>query len=101
LLWGWDKNSIPELIRRYSTSPVPWDIMSPVKPAQQILHWMVEILRHFRAFFWLRVFPALKQSPRPRTRRWANPLGVFAEFEKVVYSYSIIILIGEYIYGKT
>ena len=26
-------------------------------------------LRHFQAFFWLRVFPAPKQSPRPPTRR--------------------------------
>jgi hypothetical protein len=30
-----------------------------------VVHWTLGILRHFQAFFWLRVFPALKQSLRP------------------------------------
>jgi 5-methylcytosine-specific restriction protein A len=36
---------------------------------QQSVHLTCGILRHFRAFFWLRVFPAPKQNPRPPTRR--------------------------------
>jgi len=29
------------------------------------VHWTLGILRHFQAFFWLRVLPAPKQSPHP------------------------------------
>jgi hypothetical protein len=38
------------------------------KNAQQSVHWTLGILRGLQAFFWLRVFPAPKQSPRPPTR---------------------------------
>jgi len=34
-----------------------------------VVHWTLGILRHFGAFFWLRVFPALKQSPHPPQRQ--------------------------------
>jgi len=30
-----------------------------------VVHWTLGILRDLQAFFWLRVFPAPKQSPRP------------------------------------
>ena len=33
------------------------------------VHLTCGILRHFQAFFWLRVFPASKHCPRPPTRR--------------------------------
>jgi len=40
------------------------------------VHWTLGILPHFRAFSWLRVFPALKQNPpRPsasNANRWAS-----------------------------
>ncbi len=36
--------------------------------AQQSVHWTLGILRHFRAFSSLRVFPAPRQSPRPPQR---------------------------------
>ena len=38
------------------------------KTAQQSVHLTCGILRHFRAFFWFRFFPAPKQNPRPHTR---------------------------------
>jgi len=31
------------------------------------VHWTLGILPHFRAFFWLRFFSALKPNPRPPT----------------------------------
>jgi hypothetical protein len=37
--------------------------------AQQSVHWTLGILRDLQAFFWLRVFPALKQNPRPPQRQ--------------------------------
>jgi hypothetical protein len=37
--------------------------------AQQSVHWTLGILRGLQAFFWLRVFPAPKQSPRPPQRQ--------------------------------
>jgi len=36
--------------------------------AQQSVHWTLGILRDFRAFFWLRVFSAPEQNPRPPQR---------------------------------
>jgi hypothetical protein len=39
------------------------------KVAQQSVHWTLGILRDLRAFFWLRVFSAAKQSPRPPQRQ--------------------------------
>jgi hypothetical protein len=36
--------------------------------AQQSVHPTCGILRGLQAFFWLRVFPAPKQNPRPPTR---------------------------------
>ena len=45
------------------------------KRAQQSVHLTCGILRHFQAFFWLRVFPAPKQNPRPPTRRQRKTLG--------------------------
>jgi len=39
------------------------------KVAQQSVHWTLGILAHFQAFFWLRVFSAPKQSPRPPQRQ--------------------------------
>jgi hypothetical protein len=39
------------------------------KASQQSVHWTLGILAHFQEFFWLRVFPALKQSPRPPQRQ--------------------------------
>ncbi|MGB7097088.1 MAG: hypothetical protein WBD62_20755, partial [Anaerolineales bacterium] len=40
-----------------------------IKNAQQSVHWTGGIRRHFQAFFWLRVFPAPEQSPRPPQRQ--------------------------------
>jgi len=37
--------------------------------AQQSVHWTLGILRDLQAFFWLRVFSAPKQSPRPPKRQ--------------------------------
>jgi hypothetical protein len=45
------------------------------KTAQQSVHPTLGIRRDFQAFFWLRVFPALKHFPRPpsagNANRWA------------------------------
>jgi predicted KAP-like P-loop ATPase len=45
------------------------------KTAQQSVHPTCGSLRHFRAFLWLQVFAAPKQSPRPpsagNANRWA------------------------------
>jgi hypothetical protein len=38
------------------------------------VQWTCEILLHFQTFFWLRVFPAPKQSPCPPQRRYRKPL---------------------------
>jgi hypothetical protein len=40
-----------------------------IKTAQHSVYWTGEIRRHFQAFFWLRVFPAPKQNPRPPQRQ--------------------------------
>jgi len=37
--------------------------------AQQSVHWTLGILRDLQVFFWLRVFSAPKQSPRPPQRQ--------------------------------
>jgi hypothetical protein len=37
--------------------------------AQQNVHWTLGYGAAFRAFFWLRVFPAPEQSPRPPQRQ--------------------------------
>ena len=37
--------------------------------AQQSVHWTLGDGAAFRAFFWLQVFPAPKQSPRPPQRQ--------------------------------
>jgi len=39
------------------------------EPRSFVVHWTLGILRHFRAFSSLRVFPAHKQSPRPPQRQ--------------------------------
>jgi hypothetical protein len=39
------------------------------KRTQQSVHWTLGILRRFRVFFWLRVFSAPKQNPRPPQRQ--------------------------------
>ena len=44
-----------------------------VKTAQQSVHWTAGILRRFQAFFWLRVFSAPKQNPRPTRWPAGNP----------------------------
>jgi hypothetical protein len=46
----------------------------PTKRAQ-----MLGILRDLQAFFWLRVFPAPKQSPRPPTYPLAQTVRRFYE----------------------
>jgi len=38
------------------------------KAAQHSVHWTLGILPHFQAYFWLRVFSAPRQSPRPPQR---------------------------------
>jgi len=36
-----------------------------IKASQHSVQWMVGILRHFQASFWLRDFSPLKQNPSP------------------------------------
>jgi hypothetical protein len=36
---------------------------------QNSVHWTLGILRHFQAFFWLRVFSASKHCPHPPTSK--------------------------------
>jgi hypothetical protein len=43
-------------------------VLSQAECAQQSVHWTLGILRDLGAFFWLRVFSAPKQSPRPPQR---------------------------------
>jgi hypothetical protein len=39
------------------------------KVTQQSVHWTLGILHDLQAFFWLQVFSAPKQSPRPPQRQ--------------------------------
>ncbi len=41
------------------------NLSDSIKNSQQSVQITPEILRHFQAFLWLRVFPASKQSQRP------------------------------------
>ena len=45
-------------------------ISASMKAAEQSVHWTLGILRDLQAFFWLRVFSAPKQSPRPPQRQY-------------------------------
>jgi hypothetical protein len=48
-------------------------LSNPKTATQQSVQWMVGILRDLQAFFWLRVFPALKHFPSPpasNANRW-------------------------------
>ena len=43
------------------------------------VHWTGGIRRHYQAFFWLRVFSAPKQSPRPPTCQQRQPLDDYSQ----------------------
>jgi hypothetical protein len=42
------------------------------------VHWTLGILRHFQTFFWLRVFSAPKENPRPPHHHYRKPLGALS-----------------------
>jgi hypothetical protein len=46
------------------------------EPRSFMVHLTLGILRDLQVFFWLQVFSAPKQSPRPPTRRSRKPFGV-------------------------
>jgi hypothetical protein len=52
----------------WSSLGVSASSLAQAKNAQYRAHWTLGSLRDLQAFFWLRVFSALKQSPRPPQR---------------------------------
>jgi len=46
---------------------LPWKMMTR---HHSMVHWTLGILRDLQAFFWLRVFPAPRQNPRPPQRQY-------------------------------
>jgi hypothetical protein len=50
----------PILKERHKQCLLALELAYPKCHAQHRVHWPLGILSHFRAFFWLRIFPALK-----------------------------------------
>ena len=60
-------NAAIRLLGRRGMFLAPYYILYAEFLAEQSAHWTGGIRRHFREVFWLRVFPAPRQSPRPPT----------------------------------
>ena len=59
------------------------------------MHWTLGILRDLQAFFWLRVFPAPKQNPRPPKASQRKPLKLSNKWKKASKARLRTILIYE------
>jgi len=61
---------------------------------QDDMHWTGGIRRHFRAFFWLRVYTAPRQSPRSPGRRKRQPLGNQEQKQNRLWFASLILSVS-------